>query len=286
MRARPAGIPPGCLQLTRAPRPVLQPFVSLLWAVDAANIPAAPPRREHVLPTGEMHLAFRLSGGPLCLFDSPGDDTGRLAGDAVIGGTRAIRYIRSASPGCSVGAQLRPGAAEALFGVHADELADRHTALEDVWGRDVAWIREQLKEPRMLHQRIDRLEAILTARLSMRGAVHPAVSFALERLRASCSVRRIVGDSGYSHRTMICLFRRSVGLTPKQYSRVLRFQRLLDAIRAVPEPSLADLAMEAGFSDQAHFTREFKAIAGVTPTEYRRASPESPHHLGVDGRPR
>lgn len=283
---RPPGIRPGCLQLTRAPRPELLPFVTMLWAVDASDISPAPARREHVLPTGEMHLALRLSGGPLRLFDDPEDGTGRLVGDAVVGGARVVRYIRHASAGSSVGAQLGPGAAEALFGVSADELAGRHTALEDLWGRDVEWMREQLTEPAMLHLRIDTLEAILAARLSLRRAVHPAVSFTLEQLRRSRSIRRIVRASGYSHRTMVTLFRRSVGLTPKQYSRVLRFQRLLDAVSAAPAPSLIDLAMESGFSDQAHFTREFKAIAGVTPTEYRRASPESPHHLGVDGRPR
>lgn len=278
--------PPRSLVLTRAPRPILQPVVSTLWAIDAADeVPSMAARREHVLPTGAMHLVFRFAEGPLRLFADEEDRVGRIIGDAIVGGARVERYIRDVSrPACSVGAQLGPGAAEALFGVPADELAGRHTPLEDLWGAEVAWIRDQLMEPVRLHQRIDRLEAILAARLSTARSVHPAVSLALGQLRRSRSIRQIVDATGYSHRMLIALFRRSVGLTPKQYARVLRFRRLLETVSAAPRPRLVDLAMEAGFSDQAHFTREFKAIAGVTPTEYCRASPEQPHHVPVDRR--
>jgi len=267
---------------------VLEPFVETLWAVDATgHMRSAPDRREHVLPTGQMHLAFRLSGGALRLFDDSAEGTGHVVGDAVVGGARAAHYVRDVSqPACSVGAQLRPGAAEALFGVHADELAGRHTPLETLWGAEVAWMREQLLEATMLHQRIDRLESILTARLSTRRAIHPAVPYALDRLQATSSIRRIVQSSGYSHRTLITLFRRSVGLTPKEYSRVLRFRRLLETVSAASGASMVDIAMEAGYSDQAHFSREFKALTGVTPTEYRRRAPERPHHLQIGTKPR
>jgi AraC-like DNA-binding protein len=279
-------MPSGQLILTRAPRPILQPFVEALWAVDATSRLSSPPaRREHVLPTGQMHLAFRLSGDPLRIFEDAGDSTGYLVGDAVVGGARVVHYIRDArGPACSVGAQLHPGAAEALFGVPADELAGRHTPLDDLWGRDVAWMRAQLAEPTMLHQRIDRMESILVARLSAHRVIHPAVAHAIEQLRRTCSIRRVVQASGYSHRMMVSLFRRSVGLTPKQYARVLRFQRLLDTVSAASARSLVDVAMNAGYSDQAHFSRDFKAMTGVTPTHYRRVSPERPHHLHVDSR--
>lgn len=271
--------------LTRAPRPALQPFVDTLWAIEPSGVHAGAPPREHVLPTGQMHLAIRLSGGPLRLFDRAADAAGRVVGHAVVGGARAGFYVRDTSqPGCSVGAQLRPGAAEALFGVPADELAGRHTPLEDLWGRDVDWIREQLAEPAMLHQRIDRLESIIAARLSTRRVMHPAVPYALERLRADSRIASVLAATGCSHRTLISLFRRSVGLAPKEYCRVLRFRRVLRALSTPGARPLADVAIEAGFSDQAHFSREFRIFAGVTPTEYRRASPDLPYHLGLAGR--
>jgi AraC-like DNA-binding protein len=112
--------------------------------------------------------------------------------------------------------------------------------------------------------------------------VHPAVPFALDELRTSSCIRRIVQASGYSHRTLISVFRRAVGLTPKQYSRVLRLQRVLEIISTAGTPSLADIALDAGFTDQAHFSREFRPFAGVTPAAYRRALPGAPHHLRID----
>jgi hypothetical protein len=128
-------MPSGRLVLSRAPRPILQPFVETLWAVEATSAsPSAPARREHVLPTGQMHLAFRLSGDPLRLFVGANDTTGYLVGDAVVGGARVSHYIRLVQPGCSVGAQLHPGAAETLFGVPADEIAGRHTPLPGFLG--------------------------------------------------------------------------------------------------------------------------------------------------------
>jgi AraC-like DNA-binding protein len=276
-------MPPGCLTLSRAPRPILQPYVEKLWAVDATGEvrpPAA--HREHVLPTGQMHLAIRLTDDPLTVFRDADDRTGRRLGCAVVGGARVGHYIRDVSrPLCSVGAQLHPGGAEALFGVPAEVLAGVHTPLDDLWGREAAWVREQLMEPPMLHQRIDRLESILVARLSTRRVIHPVVPYTVEQLRRHRSIQGIVRDSGYSHRMVITLFRRSVGLTPKQFDRVMRFEQALGHVRAADGPALVEIALSAGYSDQAHFSREFKTIAGVTPSEYRRAAPEEAHHFKI-----
>ena len=274
-------MPPRNLVLTRAPGPGLLPFVDTLWAVQSANDTAPTPTlREHVLPTGQMHLVFRLTGGPLRVFRDGPDGDGYPAGRGVVGGARSAYYVREFSnPSSSVGAQLHPGAAEALFGVTADELADRHTPLDDLWGREAAWAAEQLMEPAMLHQRIDRLESILAARVSVRRAVNPLVPYALAQLRTGASVQRVVRASGYSHRTVLTLFRQAVGLTPKAYGRVLRFQRVLEHVSSAT--ALAELAIAAGYSDQAHFSREFKAFAGVTATEYRHSAPERQHHVGV-----
>jgi AraC-like DNA-binding protein len=279
-------MPPGCLTLSRAPRPILQPYVDKLWAVDTTgDVRPLAAQREHVLPTGQMHLAIRLTDDPLRIFCDADDGTGRRVGCAVVGGARVGHYIRDVSrPQCSVGAQLRPGGAEALFGVPADVLAGVHTPLDELWGREAAWVREQLMEPSMLHQRVDRLESILAARLSTRRVVHPVVPFALDRLRRHHPIQRIVQDSGYSHRMVISLFRHAVGLTPKQFERVTRFERLLGRVRNAAGPALVDIAVAAGYSDQAHFSREFRTIAGVTPTEYRRASVDEVHHLPVNSR--
>jgi hypothetical protein len=81
------------MQLTRPPAPHLRPFVKLLWASAPDGKPTErPDAREHVLPTGGMHLVFRLSGPPLKLFGDAGDTRGQTFGYAIIGGARAAFY--------------------------------------------------------------------------------------------------------------------------------------------------------------------------------------------------
>jgi AraC-like DNA-binding protein len=274
--------------LKRYPTPPLRPFVKSLWVTDQTNVPLpAEINREHVLPTGEMHLVFRLSDQPLRLFNDDADATGHILGCAIVGGARSTFYVRDISkPACSVGAQLLPGAARLLFGAPADELAERHTILDDLWGRSADLAREQLIEAGSPERRLDLLESLLAARLPAVRGLHPAVAQALEQFWTTTDVRKVVLASGYSHRQFIALFRHAVGLTPKLYCRVLRFQEALEHVAADPSVSLVDLAIDAGYSDQPHFTREFREFAGVTPEQYRQVSPTSAHHVPVLPPPR
>jgi AraC-like DNA-binding protein len=250
----------------------------MLWAIEAPVPPTA--EREHVLPTGQMHLVFRLGVGGLRLFADAADVDGRPAGSALIGGARDGYYVRAvAGQQCSVGVQLRPGAAEALFGAPAGEFTSRHTPLEDVWGRQVETIRERLAEESSLDDRLSVLESLLAARVRQTRGIHPAVARALRRFTVTSDISHVVRETGYSHRTVISEFRRSVGLTPKEYTRVLRLQRVIRGMRETG--SLADLAGAAGYSDQAHLCREFREFSGLTPGEYRRTSPDAPHHVKI-----
>ena len=273
--------------VNRLPRAALCPFVERVWAFDETAEVAhyQRPRREHVIPTGGMHLVFRLSDDPLRLFDDQQDRDGRTVGAMVVGGARTRFYIRDVSkPLCSVGALLRPGAAEILFGVHADELSGKHTALEDLWGSRAGSMRAELAELSSPAERLDAFERMLANRLPIVRGLHPAVARALQQFQATQSVYEVVRQSGCSHRRFIMLFSRAVGLTPKKYCRVLRFQRVLRRARAGGVASLIDVAMASGYSDQPHFNREFREFTGVTPMEYRAAAPVAPHHVAVESR--
>jgi AraC-like DNA-binding protein len=267
----------------RAPSPALRPFLQTLWvSEDDRGSASGAAQREHVLPTGAVHIVFRLAGPALRLFDGPDDRVGRRLGRAIVGGARSGFYVRDVSqPVCSVGAQLVPGAAPLLLGAPASEFAERHTALEEVWGREVRELEERLALARSAEQRLALFEAMLAARLPRVRGIHPAVAEALAGFDARAGVRSLVERSGYSHRRFVALFREAVGLSPKRFSRVLRFRRTLERAAEPSRPSWADLALEAGYSDQAHFSREFRELAGVTPGEYREIAPASGHHVPV-----
>ncbi|HEY6725772.1 MAG TPA: helix-turn-helix domain-containing protein [Polyangiaceae bacterium] len=269
--------------IRRLPSPPLRPFVSLLWASgDSDSVATAPIERERVLPTGAMHLVFRVSSDPLRLFDDAGATAGYDAGHAIVGGARSSCYVRGVSAGSrSVGAMLHPGAALPLFGVSAGELAERHTRLDELWGSEAEAIRERLLALPILDAQLDCFEAVLLQRLPRVRGLHPAIAEALDRLVDGSDVRGVVSDSGYSHRHFIALFEGAVGLTPKRYARVLRFRSALARLAAEPSLTLAELALDAGYGDQAHFNRDFREMAGISPTEYRNAAPRFPHHVAA-----
>ena len=280
------------MHLTREPTAALRPFVQSLWAMDGREVSPAPTRTrgvrrmERVLPTGTMHLVMRLSPAPLVLFDDASGARSRAVGHSVIGGARSSFYVRSvAEPAHSVGVQLRPGAAAALLGAPASELAETHTPLDEVWGSRAAIARERLANAGSLEAQLDLFEALLVTQLvqgtKRRSAeIHPAVAEALVQFEAGAPVAEAVRRSGYSHRTFLTLFQRSVGLSPKVFCRIRRFQHALDRLTR-ERPRLVDLAADAGYADQAHLTREFTAFAGISPAEHRALAPVTSNHVPI-----
>jgi AraC-like DNA-binding protein len=268
--------------LQRTPRPSLRPFVKVLWATHGDEPVVS--QRERVLPTGGMNLAFRVSDDPLRIYAGPEDREGRTIGLAVVGGARAEPYIRDVSrPVRSIGVALQPGAAPLLLGVPAHELAGRHTSLEDLWGKGALEIRERLAEAGTPERQLDLLEAVLAARLPRACGIHPAVAHAVERFSLGADVGSVVARCGWSHRRFIVLFRESVGLTPKVFARVARFQRTVQLAAQDRKRGCVDLALDGGYSDQPHFNREFRAMAGLTPGRYRALAPAAPNHVPIPG---
>lgn len=268
-------------QIVRAPRAELRPFVMKLWAVDEEDTPYRA-MRERVLPTGLAHVVVRLSDRPLWIYKDAHSDAGQGFGLAVVGGPRAAAYVRDVStPSRSVGAQLYPGACGLFFGLPADALANKHVVLEDLWGATAAEMRTRLLEAGSLPQQLELFESMLVQRIPNPGCLHPVVQQALQRFQMTADVRRVVQESGYSHRQFIAHFRNAVGLSPKTFCRVLRFQRAMTILAARPETRYSLLALESGYSDQAHFNREFREFADIQPSEYRKAAPLQPLHVPV-----
>jgi AraC-like DNA-binding protein len=270
--------------LQRPPVRALAPFVERLWHFDDHDDGRSRAARERALPTGKANLVLRLSSEPVRVFAGLDDADGRTFGHAVLSGARASYYLRDTShPSCSVGVQFRPGGAAALLGVAAGELAGRHAPLEDLWGRSAASARERLLEERRPAARLDLVEGMLLARVPASEPLHPAVVHALARLdaRPACSIGELAFETGLSHRHLIALFRRAVGLTPKVYARIRRFQRALERAARERVAGWTEVALACGLYDQSHLTREFQAFAGVPPGAYAPLSADRPNHVPV-----
>jgi AraC-like DNA-binding protein len=160
--------------------------------------------------------------------------------------------------------------ARMLLGVPLREVGRRVVALDALLPEaDVA----RLRAADTWDERFAQLDALLLRRLKTAPSPRPDVAYAWSRLLATdgaVSVAQLCAELGCSRRHLSARFGDEVGLGPKAVARILRFRRataLLDDRRRAP--TLADVAAISGFADQAHLTREFRAMAGVTPGAFR-----------------
>lgn len=269
--------------IKRLPTPALRPFIKLLWAsAEKETSKAIETNRERLLPTGSMHLVFRLTDSPIRIFDSVEDNEGHRFRFGVVAGLRSGFYVKDIpGPVRTVGALLQPGVAKLLFGVSAEELTNRHTSIEDLWGCSSIELWEQMQDVGELRRQLDLFELFLAQRLPQVYGIHPAIAHALSRFSAMDNIGQIVEETGYSHRRFIEVFRRTVGLPPGLYYRVMRFQRALKMAGEM-HPNWINIALELGYSDQAHFNREFREFAGVSPREYRKLGNGESHHVPIE----
>lgn len=265
------------------PRPPLDQFVECLWRIDSEPSPHA---RERALPTGTVELVFNFEDTRMRIFASDSDREGQHFDGAVICGAQSSYFVLdSASPTSVMGVHFKPAGAAAFLGAPAGEFADRHVSLADVWGSRARELRDRLVEAKSEDARFAILEEALLTRIRRPLLPNPAVMHAVLRLIAEPTMLRVDAlreDAGYSPKRFIGLFRDSVGLSPKLFSRIQRFQAAIAQLSGAQRVEWAQVAADGGFYDQSHLNREFRAFAGVTPGEYRPLSPDRASHTAVD----
>jgi AraC-like DNA-binding protein len=243
--------------------------------------------REWAIPTGTVELVIRLHQDRMRLLDADGSP--REFATAVICGAHSRPFVlETAAQSSVVGVHFRPGGAAAFLGLPLGELTNQHVALEDIWGRGAVELRERLLESRTPSSMFAVLERALLRRLLDPRPRHAVVEAALRRFAAAPTVARVrdVGEStGYGAKRFIELFREDVGLTPKVFCRVLRFQAVLDRIVSGREVDWARVAVDCGYYDQSHLIRDFRAFSGMTPSEYRPVAPDRKNHVAIDREP-
>ncbi|MBL8581480.1 MAG: helix-turn-helix transcriptional regulator [Rhizobiaceae bacterium] len=158
-----------------------------------------------------------------------------------------------------------PLGARRFFGVPAEDMTGRMIALHDILGTAGTTLRERLGELRAWDARFDLLERFIERRLQLGDRLPAEVACAYDAIVASggrAPILDIARDIGWSRKHLAQRFRQDVGLTPKTVARIVRFRRAL-ACRAHLSGSWADAAYCAGYADQSHLNREFRALGGL-----------------------
>jgi AraC-like DNA-binding protein len=174
--------------------------------------------------------------------------------------------------------QLTPLGARALFGSPAAELASVCLDLSTLVGPAAATLVERVRAAPDWPDRFTVLDDFI-ARTARAATIGAEIGHAWNRLAATdgrATVGDVAGEVGWSRQHLSERFRREFGLSPKVAARVMRFEAAGECLRSGQRPhsrrpALADIAARCGYADQAHLTREFRSLSGLTPTAWLAA---------------
>lgn len=256
---------------TYTPPPPLSAFVERFWLREDD---AQPHLLERALPTGAPALWIELGGDGLRV--AAQQDPRRMTTfhtSTLFGSSSRWSIVAAGRRFARMGVRFTPNGAAAFFAPPASELHNAQLPLEALWGDAAAnEFRERLLAEPTPAARFHRLERLLLARLTSL-AEHPAGAFAVNALLAAPqagAITRVVDQIALSHQQLIRLFRQQVGMTPKRFVRVRRFQKVLERLGRQNQVNWTEIALACGYADQAHLSREFHEFAGVSPTAYLR----------------
>ena len=254
---------------SREPCALLRPYVRSLVGFDEWL-----PRRESRRQFPEPFVVLIIEFGPPLRVTLGGDErsAARHSGGFAVGLGDQFAITEQDGRQRGVQVDLTATGARRLIGMPMSEIAGRIVALRDLLpavGRNLA---DRLDAATDWASRLDLVEAILLRRILGARVDTARVDWAVARIESSggtLDVGSLALELGHSHKHLIALFHDQVGIAPKRFANLVRFERVMRAARANTALRWAELAMTHGYSDQAHLAREMRRFTGVTPTEAR-----------------
>ena len=251
---------------SRRPAPPLGEFVDYFWELCDAPSHA----HERIVASGTLELVVNLRENQFRVYGA--DDLARprcFSGAMVSGAYQSPFIVDTREHAAIVGVHFKPGGAVPFLGAPPGALPDTHVDLDCLWKDQSSRLREALCAARDTEQRFQVLARMLRSMLREPKERYRAVRFALERLDGGASVGEVSEQLGLSRRRLIEVFTADVGMTPKLFARVRRFQRAFSSAKRHAR-SWTELALECGYFDQSHMIRDFVAFSGASPVEIAR----------------
>lgn len=249
----------------------LQHYVRYFWTLESDA--AAVPRVFGPVADGCPGLLFQQSSQGTFHQDN------KLLPDLLLyGQTTKYTELQLAGTICTIGVCFYPDALYSVFGLNAGDLTNACTNLDLLETSKDYFLNERLATTVSLREKIAVISAFLFEQINKHHTgADKATQYALMQIMASkggISLKELQQQLRLTERSFERRFKQGVGISPKLFSRICRFQHSLTQLRNNNYSKLSDIAFENDYADQSHYIRVFKEFAGVSPYQYQKKNTE------------
>lgn len=250
------------------PSLALQPFVECYWLhhFEASGYKESPVYR--CLPFGTLELILHLDDNPAhVLIDNTWQ---KLPQGFFVGLYRDTVHWKAVGEGRKFGIQLKPESLLQLFNIPVASLFNNFTDLESFFGKEHNWLIDRVYGLTDIQDVIKIVETFLLAQLQNLNAERNYLIEAtrlIRQARGNVSIEALSARLSISKRQLERRFKDNYGTSPKMYQRIIRFRNAYESLQhAKAAPNWLDVSYNLGYSDQAHFIRDFKEFSNEVPS--------------------
>lgn len=245
------------------PHPLLTSYVDAYWTAGSTQF-----MQQRILPDTCADIIFNISEDVI----TTDGEMSVLPGNAFVVGTMTTFQDTALNAGtCLLGVRFKPGGLSAFTSMPLQLITDDHASLHDVAPGWQVTLEALLLKAAGITAKVQCLESFLLQRLPavniISGKIQNSIAL-IKQTNGDIATNALAVQAYMSPRNFERHFLRVTGVSPKTFSRIVRFIHLKQQLEKLPNPHLLSLALDNGFYDHAHLTREFKTFAGESPTGY------------------
>ena len=247
--------------------PDLAPLVKCYWSLEFQASPIL--KKQTIVPDGCMELIVHVGD----LYQQFLPDGSRIIQPRSFVFGQLSRSLEIAPTGRTgiIAARFHPDGFTHMTPIALVEMENKAVALDELFGEAGIQLEQNILDAANTLERIELLEAFILSRLNIPEAIDRVVKSSVDLLvtmEGQVNVERIAGQLNVNRRQLERKFSTTVGLSPKQLSKIIRLQATLKKLNQDPETNLTDLAYQYGYFDQSHFIKDFKEFTGISPKQF------------------
>ena len=240
--------------------------------------------KDKYLPDGTINIIFELTDNPKYIYDNKTGKLKQKCSDVWFSGVLKDFITISSHHEEMMVLVFKPGAGFPLVHTSVSKYTNSVVPAEEVFGESILKLFQELKLPTISEEKFLAIERWLDNQLNPDDFYLEVIRYAIEAIENSptqINLSKLSEKLGYSQKQFIQLFKKYVGITPKQFHRIVRFNEILSAVENGEELSWTIVAADCGYFDQAHFIKDFQSFSGINPKKYLTDIGDYPNFLPV-----